>query len=415
MRDRLRVLLVNGNFGDGTIGGTQTATLNLAGGLARSGHTVAVLCQGSASSASVSGGIRVYRLRPFRFPERRAKTAALYANQCLAIHNPWVTRLVKEIVADFAPDICHLQMLRRLTPAVITAVRRCAQVTAVQTVHEMYSLWNFNAFQFEDSPEKIYSKKPLIVDLFKLRHRVLSRALDHVCAPSIEALRPYWADGYFGGVPYSVLPLGVPFEWGAPWDAAAERIRRLGASPQTRFLFMGRLDFYKGVELLLEAMAASPSAAFELGVAGEGPMEGPVRAYALRDPRVIFHGPVHGERRRRLFRHADVLLFPSTWGETYGLSVAEARTCALPSIVSNVGALPRIVDHGRTGLVIEPSAPQLAEAMGRMADPNVRREMIVRCAASADDLNLELFIQRQVEVYGLAREARKARVAAARR
>lgn len=405
---RTRVLLVNGNFADDTVGGTQSATRNLAGALTGAGHEVAVLCQGQRGTVERGGQLCVYRLRPPHISRATGSRPVRFLNQCLAIHNPFVARQVRAVLDDFSPHLCHVQMLRRLTPTVVSVLAERPEIALVQTVHELFSLWNFNAFQYKDSPDKIYTDRPRIVDVFKQRHRRLSATVDHVCAPSEFALGAYRDDGYFTSVPASVFRLGVPFEWGDPVEVAAARHAEVARATTTSFLFIGRLDFYKGVELLLQAMAALPHADLRLHIVGAGPMEPAVREHAAHDPRVVFHGPVEGDRRRVLFRGADAVVCPSTWVETFGLVVAEAYACALPVIAARAGSLADLVEHCATGLVISRgSAGELSSAMLALRDPARRLAMANSAAAAAEAFDLDSFTERQLDVYraALARRA----------
>ncbi|MGH3885198.1 MAG: glycosyltransferase [Pseudonocardiaceae bacterium] len=395
----LRVMLVNGNFEDGTVGGTQTFTRNLANALVEDGHTVAVLCQGERDHQERIGDLQVFRVRP---PSLASDHHWAYlVNQSLAIQNPAVAPKVARALHEFRPDLCHVQMLRRLTPAVLGALRRCRRTAVVQTVHEPFSLWNFNAYQREDSPDKLYTKRPPVVSFFKWHHRRLSCAVDHVCAPSNSALAPYLADGYFEGVPRTIIANSVAFEWGDPLSAAMQRhASRAAGDGSTRFVFLGRLDHYKGVRTLLHAFGSLDEATARLDVAGQGVLADEVAQHARRDPRIAFHGAVEGARRRQLLRDADVLVCPSTWAEPFGLVVLEAYAAGLPVIVARSGALPELVDDGETGLIVEAaSAGALNAAMRRLLGPAVRHRMSVRAAARSWSLRPQKFLTDQLAVY----------------
>lgn len=397
----LRVMLVNGNFEDGTVGGTQTFTRNLAHALVDDGHTVAVLCQGERDHEERIGGLQVFRVRPPSLRLAGDRRWAYLVNQSLAIQNPAVAPKVARALHEFRPDVCHVHMLRRLTPAVLGPLRRHRRTAVVQTVHEPFSLWNFNAFQREDSPDKLYTKRPPAVSLFTWYHRRLSATVDHVCAPSNSALAPYLADGYFEAVPRTIIANSVPFEWGDPLLAAMQRLSsRAAGDARTRFVFIGRLDHYKGVRTLLDAFGFLDEPAARLDIAGEGVLAHEVAQHARRDPRIAFHGAVEGEQRRQLLRDVDVLVCPSTWAEPFGLVVLEAYAAGLPVIVARSGALPELVGDGETGLIVEAaSANALAAAMRRLLNPAGRHRMSLRAATRSWSFRPEKFLTDQLAVY----------------
>lgn len=406
--DPLRVLLVNGNYRDGTQGGTQTFTQNLAAWLSAQGHTVGVLCQGDTDEEERDGDVRVYRLRPFRLPTSGELAPVHAINQTLAIHNPGVQRQVTRVLDAFRPDVCHVQMLRRLTPAALTCMLNRARMATVQTVHELFSLWNFNAFQRADTPGKLYTRPPRVVKALKACHRRLSDRVTHVCAPSRTALDAYHRDGYFRGVPATLLPNAVPFQWGDPIRAAeARRGRR---RPTTSFVFLGRLDHHKGVQHIQAAMDHLGDLDVELHIAGAGVLGPSVARWAAGDPRVAFHGPLEEEGRRALLAGCDVLLCPSTWMETFGLVVLEAFASGMPAVVSRVGALPDLVSDQANGLVLEANTPSgLADAMRLMTQRGRRLRMGERAARTALRHRPERFARAQVDVYRRALATVRAR------
>lgn len=59
------------------------------------------------------------------------------------------------------------------------------------------------------------------------------------------------------------------------------------------------------------------------------------------------------------------LLFPIQWEEPFGLVLIEAMACGTPVIAFNRGAVSEIIEHGKTGFIVE-TADQMAEAVGSL-------------------------------------------------
>jgi glycosyltransferase involved in cell wall biosynthesis len=78
--------------------------------------------------------------------------------------------------------------------------------------------------------------------------------------------------------------------------------------------------------------------------------------------RVRFVGPLGAAEKRLLLRRARALLVPSTVPETSSLSAMEALACGTPVIAFANGALPELVDHGRTGFLV-PDVAAMADAI----------------------------------------------------
>jgi glycosyltransferase involved in cell wall biosynthesis len=67
-------------------------------------------------------------------------------------------------------------------------------------------------------------------------------------------------------------------------------------------------------------------------------------------------GEAGAELKRELYGAATALLFPICWEEPFGLVMIEAMACGTPVIAFRRGSVPEVVDHGRTGFVVdEPS------------------------------------------------------------
>jgi D-inositol-3-phosphate glycosyltransferase len=88
----------------------------------------------------------------------------------------------------------------------------------------------------------------------------------------------------------------------------------------------------------------------------------------VRD-RVHFVDPQPHELLSSYYRAADVCLVPSR-SESFGLVALEAAACGTPVVANAVGGLTTLVDHGRTGfLVEEPTPARYAEAVRRLDAP----------------------------------------------
>jgi glycosyltransferase involved in cell wall biosynthesis len=88
------------------------------------------------------------------------------------------------------------------------------------------------------------------------------------------------------------------------------------------------------------------------------------------------------------YRGARMLVFPSTYFETFGLVGAEAMSHGVPVIASRLGALAELVDDGVDGLLFEPGDPRdLAQKVARLwADPDLCRRLGQAARAKAASL-----------------------------
>ena len=167
-----------------------------------------------------------------------------------------------------------------------------------------------------------------------------------------------------------VIPFGIDVERlrrTPEVDRQAGEIARRYAGP--RFLFVGRLVPYKGVDVLLEAMRTVDGTAL---IVGDGPLRASLEAQAgtlgIRS-RVHFLGRLPDDDVVAHLHGCDALVLPSTTrAETFGVVQLEAMACGKPVVSTNLPTgVPWVNRHGETGLVVEPGdAPALASALTRL-------------------------------------------------
>jgi rhamnosyl/mannosyltransferase len=151
------------------------------------------------------------------------------------------------------------------------------------------------------------------------------------------------------------------------------------AEPLPLLLFVGRLRYYKGLHVLLNAMPDVPA---RLLIAGTGPERERLQAQAALlgiANRVTFLGDVSDEDLPALYHAADVFVLPAHLrAEALGLSQIEAQASGVPCVSTELGTGTSYANrHGETGLVVPPSDPAaLAAALNTLlADPELRRRM----------------------------------------
>jgi glycosyltransferase involved in cell wall biosynthesis len=160
------------------------------------------------------------------------------------------------------------------------------------------------------------------------------------------------------------MPYPVPLDaFDAGW--VDQRAARSPERP-VRVLFVGGDWVRKGGPQLLEAWRACGFAeCAALDVVSDSPLVSPLDAGNLSVHRgVRAYTPTWFE----LWRHADVFAMP-TRGEAFGMVFQEAAAAGLPAIGTRINAIPEIVQHGSTGLLVSPDDPRtLADALRRLVD-----------------------------------------------
>lgn len=146
-----------------------------------------------------------------------------------------------------------------------------------------------------------------------------------------------------------------------PFAQADERVsfrRRFAADDERLAFFIGRIVYEKGVHALLDAWArVTEQVNGRLVIAGTGPSWDACKAHAQAlglEQRVIFTGKISDEERERLYRVADVAVFPSLY-EPFGIVALEAMAAGCPLVVAQTGGLQEIVRPHETGITVLPN------------------------------------------------------------
>jgi glycosyltransferase involved in cell wall biosynthesis len=105
-------------------------------------------------------------------------------------------------------------------------------------------------------------------------------------------------------------------------------------------------------------------------------------------------GPVSGTRKRRLLAAARCLLLPTVAPETSSLTAMEALAAGTPVIAYRSGAIPEIIEDGRTGFLVN-NATEMAEAIQHAGEISPA----VCCAAAASRFSLQRMIDSYRALY----------------
>ena len=176
-----------------------------------------------------------------------------------------------------------------------------------------------------------------------------------------------------------VLPYGV-----SPRLVGRQRARSRGAvrHPTARplqLLFVGRLVYYKGIDVLLKAHSLAPEAS--LRIVGEGPDRKRLEALSVQlgvANRTQFVGAIPDDELVEAFAGADVFVLPSvSRAEAFGLAMIEAMAHGVPAISTSLGTGTDWVNlDGISGLVVQPGdARALAGAIELLCDHDLRARL----------------------------------------
>lgn len=297
-------------------------------------------------------------------------------------------------LVDAAPDIIHSHC-PVMSTAMARTLREQIDVPVVFTYHTKFDIDIRRAINGQLLQKTAIR---LLVDNIS--------ACDEVWVVSQGAGENLRSLGYEGD--YILMENGVDFPQGrVPEETAAALREELGIGVETPvYLFVGRLMWYKGIRIILDAMAALKAAgqSFRMVFVGDGmereEMEDYVHSLQLEDV-CLFQGAVRDrEKLRTYFCMADLFLFPSTF-DTNGIVVREAAACGLGSALIQGSCAAEGTADGVNAYLIEEDARSLTRLLLRVGGDRAALRALGQNAMEQLYLSWEESIRRAYDRYGV--------------
>ena len=204
----------------------------------------------------------------------------------------------------------------------------------------------------------------------------------------------------------ALASIGIGPERIARWDRGVDTSRfdpalrgQLTLPDAVNVLYCGRVTREKGVDLLADAFlqARERNPRLHLVIAGGGPEE-----KRLRDQvgeAVTSLGWLEGEELARAYASADIFLFPSRT-DTFGQVILEAQASGLPVVAVAAGGPLSLIEDRVSGLLCDPDAGALAEAVLELAAlPLLRRRLAGNALSAVNSRTWERALERLAAGY----------------
>ena len=352
-------------------GGVANHILSLENQLTRMGHEVKVIAPASKAAFAL-GSSFIPIGRPWPVPSSGSVARVTVS--------PWLSSPVKAMLDREKFDIIHLH--EPLCPNLCTTILRFSRIANVGTFHAVdsrgYTLW-----------------WPLTVLFLKKWFPKLDGKIT-VSKPAKE-----FANRHFPG-DYTIIPNGVDLEHFSVDSLPIDEFN----DGKINILFVGRLEKRKGLNYLIGAYARIkrevPNSRLIIvgpGTRWSNKYEQMVRQSGLPD--VVFAGYVSYAELPRYYKTADIVCFPATGRESFGIVLLEAMAVGKPIVASNIEGYASLMTHGVQGLLVPPKDKErLAQALiSLMTDEQLRHEMGAKGRAKASEYGWETIAQRVMEYY----------------
>ncbi|MDR0412071.1 MAG: glycosyltransferase [Treponema sp.] len=174
-----------------------------------------------------------------------------------------------------------------------------------------------------------------------------------------------------------IIPFGLKFPDFEHIGVVNFLTGKLANPGSKKLLFVGRVVYYKGVDVLINAMSKVNGA--ELFIAGSGVLESDYKMLAEKNgviDKVHFLGYLSFEMLKSAYKDCDIFVFPSIANiEAFGIAQMEAMFYGKPVVNTDLPTgVPIVSLHGETGFTVKPGDPGvLASAIQRLVDDEALR------------------------------------------
>lgn len=383
----MRIMIASSTYFP-SMNGQAVFTTNLAEGLAKRGHSVMIVLDSHHVQASekVINGVIIEELR----------SISLSAFHGDAYFSPFPRKEVRRLFDNFQPEIVHIQDHYPSCLVVLNAARK-RRIKLVGSNHFLPE----NVAPYIPVLPRI---KPVFDWIFWQWMLFAYRKVDVITAQSAAAANIIRKQR----IKKPILPIscGIDLQsfYPNPNEDRLHYCQRYDLDQSKKlFLFLGRIDGEKRVDLLVRTMKQLNRQDIQLAVAGHGAVENSLKhmvdGMGLND-RVKFTSFIPAEDVPGLMNSVDVFVMPSE-AELLSISTLEAMACGRPVILANALALPELVRDGVNGYLFKPGdINDLARRINSMADhPERWDEMGMASREIAVEHNLEDVIRKFESLY----------------
>lgn len=278
-------------------------------------------------------------------------------------------RDVRKIIREESIDVVHVHNTLSMISQSVYYAALSMNVPVVQTVHNFRMLCPAATFYRDGHICEDCVKKGLMC---AVKHKCYrgSRAQTLVCVINTLFHR---MTGIYGKINYICLTEFNKTKLLQLRQISAEQVSvkpnavpDFGGEAESKdyYVFVGRLEEIKGIDILTEAFKTLPD--IKLKIVGSGVLEEKVRnrINAENINNIELLGYKSRDDVNKIMKNAKAIIMCSQWYETFGMVIAEAFSCGIPAIVGNIGNIKDMIRQGENGVLFKyDSAESLADSV----------------------------------------------------
>lgn len=269
---------------------------------------------------------------------------------------PWIVRLLWHFIDTFSftgtwmvsrildreePDVVITHNLKGIGLRIASLIQK-KDIPHVHVVHDLQLIYPSGLLYAGKEIIPIFARPFYSFYQFICKRRFGNP--DIVIFPSTYLKKEYLSRGFFKDSEVLVMPNPAP------------RFSAVHRNPPEddylRLLFVGQLEYHKGIQFLLDAVRDMENV--QIIIAGEGTYKQIVEKEADQNKSIVYLGYIALDQLVNCFGLCDALVVPSLCYENSPTVIYESYQAGVPVIASDIGGVGELVEDGKTGYLFKP-------------------------------------------------------------
>lgn len=388
----MRILLVTSYYYPNMFGGTEHSVKLLAEGLKKNGHEVYVIAADKKDKEIEDiNGIKVIR---FNLKFKSNSILWKLVRKGFEFRNYMIKNKLINIIDEIKPDVIHTNNLFYLSPM----IWQIGNKKNIKVVHTLRDYWGIcPKCTLLNNKNEICSRRRLACKLHQLNYQTYSKYVEIVTAPSSFTLDKYAEYGVFKKSKNIMIENAIDLDFKTHEKLIEEKLNK--NFDKVKFLFIGTLVKFKGIEYLVKSFKEINNPNIELTICGEGKMSSYIQEIIKDDNRIKYLGRVDNKEKEKVLLENDVMIVPSIWYEPFGRVIIEAYKYGLPVIACNIGGITELLVT-EAAIGIEPnSSLEMKKAINKLSNVAELRNYIKGTKLPLYKYEIEDQIKKFEEIY----------------
>lgn len=278
------------------------------------------------------------------------------------LFRPFGSRLVSDgfsrLLDDFKPNVIHLNNIHTQLSPVIAEIAHKRGIRVVWTLHDTKLVcpayicqrdgrWCEECFSNKTAVMKHRCMPGSLIGAFIAWREILKWNCQRLMActdlflPPSQFMMDTMVKGGYDANKFRVLCNFIDID--KVKDSFSE-------TKDNYYVFLGRIDDYKGIKTLCKAANQLP---YRLKVIGDGPMEQLLKENYKGNPNIDFLGRQTWEKLSPVLANARFMVLPSECSENNPLTVIESQSLGTPVLGARIGGIPELIEEGISGMTFE--------------------------------------------------------------